>query len=73
MTAPHISVQLLVGLQVFNSHCAPEPVANMQPEQLTVSELKGRLKELNLALTGRKVISLMEALQTWQLHSRLLS
>jgi len=45
----------------------------MQPEQLTVSELKGRLKELNLALTGRKVISLMEALQTWQLHSRLLS
>ena len=31
----------------------------MQPEQLTVSELKGRLKELNLPLNGRKVISLM--------------
>ena len=44
-----------VPLQVFNSHCAPEPVTNMQPEQLTVSELKGRLKGLNLPLNGRKV------------------
>ena len=42
-------------MQVFNSHCAPEPVANMQPEQLTVSELKGRLKDLNSPLNGRKV------------------
>ena len=42
-------------LQVFNSHCAPEPVVNMQPEQLTIAELKGRLKELNLPLNGRKV------------------
>ena len=27
----------------------------MQPEQLTVSELKTRLKELSLPVTGRKV------------------
>ena len=27
----------------------------MQPEQLTIPELKGRLKELNLPLNGRKV------------------
>ena len=50
-------------LQVFNSHCAPEPVANMQPEQLTVSELKGRLKDLNLPLNGRKVRCTGPALQ----------
>ena len=50
-------------LQVFNSHCAPEPVANMQPEQLTVNELKGRLKDLNLPLNGRKVRCTGPALQ----------
>ncbi|CAK0783892.1 hypothetical protein CVIRNUC_007092 [Coccomyxa viridis] len=52
--------------KVFNSHCAPEPIANMRPEQLTITELKVRLKELKLPLTGRKadlVQRLAEALQ----------
>ncbi len=48
-------------LQVFDSHCAPEPVANMQPEQLTIAKLKDRLKELNLPLNGRKVCSPIHA------------
>ena len=44
-----------LSAQVFDSHCAPEPIANMQPEQLTIAKLKERLKELNLPLNGRKV------------------
>ena len=48
-------------MQVFNSHCAPEPIANMRPEQLTITELKVRLKELKLPLTGRKVSALPSA------------
>ncbi|CAL5225951.1 g8750 [Coccomyxa viridis] len=49
--------------KVFDSHCAPEPVANMQPEQLTIAKLKDRLKELNLPLNGRKA-ELVERLKS---------
>ena len=51
----------LLPVQVFNSHCAPEPIANMRPEQLTITELKVLLKELKLPLTGRKVSDLPSA------------
>ena len=42
-------------LQVFKSHCAPEPVENLAPAQLTIAELKAKLKGLGQPVSGRKV------------------
>ena len=50
-------VQTAVGpcKQVFKSHCAPEPVENLGHAQLTIAELKAKLKGLGQPVSGRKV------------------
>ena len=41
-------------MQVFQSHCAPEPRANQGPGQMTVVLLKQALAERSLPTAGRK-------------------
>lgn len=42
------------ALQVFKSHCAPEPQADAAPAQLTIAQLKASLRVHGLPLAGRK-------------------
>lgn len=41
-------------LQVFKSHCAPEPQADAAPLQQTIAQLKVALRSRGLPLSGRK-------------------
>lgn len=41
-------------LQVFKSHCAPEPQADAAPLQQTIAQLKAALRSRGLPLSGRK-------------------
>jgi hypothetical protein len=44
-----------LAVQVFKSHCAPEPTTDLLPAQLTIVQLKEKLKALNQPQSGRKV------------------
>ena len=43
-----------MGVQVFQSHCAPEAADNRSPGQMTVVLLKQALSARSLSTTGRK-------------------